>query len=106
MNVREADKRAAMVAVARVLRFFEGDAFACMCTGLRRLAGVPDSQMYLVGPACSLPDRSRLWPPGRVDRRSDEPPLWFLCLRCGFLSFNLDDVKNQYCGRCRLFHQG
>jgi hypothetical protein len=96
MSARAADKRAAIEAVARILRLCEGEAFAAMCTGLRRLAGVPDSQMYLV-----VEGRHEPW-----RYRSDEPPLWFLCLRCGFLSFNFNDVKNQYCGRCRLFHHG
>ncbi|MGF6641803.1 ribosomal protein L37E [Paraburkholderia sp. MM6662-R1] len=26
------------------------------------------------------------------------------CLRCGMTSWNLNDVKYRYCGKCKVFH--
>jgi hypothetical protein len=27
------------------------------------------------------------------------------CLRCGLVSWNVNDVANRYCGRCHRFHE-
>jgi hypothetical protein len=28
-----------------------------------------------------------------------------LCLRCGWVSHNQNDVANKYCGHCHVFHE-
>ena len=34
--------------------------------------------------------------------REEEPPA-FICSRCGFKSFNPNDIAQRYCGRCHVF---
>ena len=29
-----------------------------------------------------------------------------VCLKCGFVSYNVSDVENLYCGNCKEFHCG
>lgn len=32
-------------------------------------------------------------------------PIWIRCRTCGKQSWNLNDIKNKYCGHCNKFHE-
>lgn len=66
----------------------------------RRLAAA------IAGNVLKLPRPYFLLPEIRLDlddQYSYGPDLAILCLRCGMVSYNPNDIAQRYCGRCHLF---
>lgn len=40
-----------------------------------------------------------------IAARQEDPPS-FTCPRCGAVSFNPNDIRERYCGRCHVFVDG